>query len=162
MVTWIIRQPISPQLHVYKPASQTSRSSEHNTPYITLRLLLPTAYIHSLTSYGKFDRSMYVVRLQPHVYYSSSSLICGLFAILLAERPYGRMTTPRLAEFAQVTQPVRCGATLVIPSRAVWLTRGCSHISVIVWTIVFVLHGVCNAVNRWEQELRYNVRCLIL
>jgi hypothetical protein len=57
---------------------------------------------------------MYVVRLQPHVYYSSSSLICGLFAILLAERPYGRMTTPRLAEFAQVTQPVRCGATLVI------------------------------------------------
>jgi hypothetical protein len=25
MVTWIIRQPISPQLHVYKPTSQTSR-----------------------------------------------------------------------------------------------------------------------------------------
>jgi hypothetical protein len=44
MVTWISHQPISPQLHVYKPASQTSRLSEHNTPYITLRLLLPTAY----------------------------------------------------------------------------------------------------------------------
>jgi hypothetical protein len=25
MVTWTIRQPISPQLHVYKPTSHTSR-----------------------------------------------------------------------------------------------------------------------------------------
>jgi hypothetical protein len=36
MVTWIIRQPISPQLHVYKPTSQTSRSSEGYTLLHTL------------------------------------------------------------------------------------------------------------------------------
>ena len=40
MVTWIIRQPISPQLHVYKPTSQTSRSSElHFTIHTTLHFV---------------------------------------------------------------------------------------------------------------------------
>jgi hypothetical protein len=44
MVTWIICQPISPQLHVYKPTSQTSRSSEHNTLHNIIYLLPYTAY----------------------------------------------------------------------------------------------------------------------
>lgn len=45
MVTWIIRQPISPLLHIYKLRSQTSRSSQHNTLHNILHLLLYTAYI---------------------------------------------------------------------------------------------------------------------
>ena len=43
IVTWIIHQPISPQLHVYKLRSQTSQSSTHYTEQYTLHHTLSPA-----------------------------------------------------------------------------------------------------------------------